>query len=456
MTDLDKRKTPAEIALEQAAAEKAAAEKEAPPAQPTHRTPLGTHLFLGSCVLLVVVFLVWAIVGKLDVVSMAMGEVVPSSQVKSVQHLEGGIVSQILVSEGDKVRKGQPLLELEPTRSGAEVEELEIRLTALQINILRLEAEAASLDDLVIPDSLRQAFPDQVRQARTLFKVRQNRVRNQIRAQRQEIIQREQEIKEVQARIRTNSSGLKLIQEQLKISSRLIKLDLSNRMNHLNLQKEESDYRGRLDEDRAALPRVKAAFNAAKAQLEAIENGFQEEATLELTEAKRTHRELTQRILTARDSLRRTVLRAPVDGIVKSLYVVTEGGVIQAGKTVLDIVPGDDRLVVEARLPTTDIGYIEVGQPARVQLASAEAVRFGALEGTVIHISPDTIVTQEGAPYYKVRIQTERDYFERGNLRYRLSPGMQVQSSIQTGTRTVARYLLDPYIGKMSFAFSER
>ncbi|NQV98659.1 MAG: HlyD family type I secretion periplasmic adaptor subunit [Rhodospirillales bacterium] len=427
-----------------------------PIAAKQHPTPLGTHLFLGCCVLLVVVFLVWASIGKLDVVSMAMGEVVPSSQVKSVQHLEGGIVSSILVREGDRVSKDQPLVELEPTRSGAEVEELDIRLTALRVNILRLEAEANDFAELVIPAELRQKEPDQVRQARALFKVRQNRVRNQIRAQRQEIIQREQEIKEVQARIRTNSSGLQLIREQLKISSKLIKLDLSNRMNHLNLQKEESDYQGRLDEDRIALPRTKAAFNAAKAQLAAIESGFREEATLELTDARRTYRELSQRVRTANDNLRRTILRAPVDGIIKTLYVVTVGGVVQAGKTVVDIVPGDDRLVIEARLPTTDIGYIEVGQPARIQLASAEAVRFGTLEGTVIQISPDTIVTQDGAPYYKVRIQTVRDYFERGNLRYRLSPGMQVQSSIQTGTRTVARYLLDPYIGKMSFAFTER
>lgn len=417
---------------------------------------LGTHVFLGCCVTLVVVFLLWTVVGKLDVVSMAMGEVVPSSQIKSVQHLEGGIVSNILVREGERVTKGQPLIELEPTRSGAELDELEIRMTALQISILRLEAEAVASSELKIPEQLRQKEPDQVRQVRALFNARQNRVRNQIRAQRQEIIQNEQQIKEVQARIRTNSSGLRLIREQLKISSQLIKLDLSNRMNHLNLQKEESDYRGRLDEDRIALPRTKAAHNASRAQLEAIEAGFREEATLELTDAKRTYRELSQRVLTAKDSLRRTVLRAPVDGIVKTLYLVTVGGVVQAGKTVLDIVPGDDRLVIEAKLPTTDIGYIEIGQPARIQLASAEAVRFGTLEGKVVDISPDTIVTQDGAPYYKVRIQTERDYFERGNLRYRLSPGMQVQSSIQTGTRSVARYLLDPYIGKMSFALKER
>ncbi len=419
-------------------------------------TQLGTHVFLGCCILLVVIFLVWSAVGKLDVVSMALGEVVPSSQVKSIQHLEGGIVSNILVKEGDRVKQGQPLIELEPTKSGAELEELEIRLLALRLNILRLEAESAGAVELKIPEDLRDTDPDQVRRVMLLFAARKNRIRNQIQAQRQEIIQREQEIKEVQARIRTNSSGLDLIREQLKISGKLIKLDLSNRMTHLNLQKEESDYRGRLEEDRIALPRSKAAYNAAKAQLQAIESGLQEEAAQELSDANRTFLELSQRVRTAKDSLRRTVLRAPVDGTVKTVYLATVGGVVQAGKTVLDIVPGDDRLVIEARLPTQDIGYIEIGQPARIQLASAEAVRFGTLEGKVINISPDTIVTQEGAPYYKIRIQTDQDYFERGDLRYRLSPGMQVQSSIQTGTRTVLRYLLDPYIGKMSFALKER
>jgi len=416
----------------------------------------GTHLFLASCMALVGVFLTWATVGELDVVSLAMGEVVPAGQVKSVQHLEGGIVRKFLVKEGDPVTQGQALIELEPTWSGGEVEELKIRLAALEVSIGRLEAEMSGQADLTYPAALAASEPDLVSQAKSLFRTRRNRVENQLATQREEIVQKEQEIMEVKARMRNNTRGLDLVREQLKISNKLIKLDLTNRMAHLDLLKEESSLQGRIEEDRALLPRAVAAQNAAKAQLKAIESGFREEAAKELADARRTHKELSQRIRKSEDSLRRTVLRAPVDGIVKTLYVVTVGGVVQAGKTVLDIVPGDDRLLIEARLQPQDIDYVRVGQEARVQLASGEAARYGTLSGKVVHVSPDTIVTREGSSFYKVRIVPEKEFFERGTLRYRLSPGMQVQSSIQTGTRTVMRYLLDPYIGQMNLALKER
>jgi len=426
------------------------------PDKPARPKNLGSHAFLACCIVMVSTFLIWATIGKLDVVSVATGEVVPASQVKSVQHLEGGIVRKILVKEGAKVKQGQPLVELEPTRSRAELDELFIRMAALRANIARLIAEAESAGTIEFPEDLVKSEPELIEQTVRLFNTRQRRMSNQIQGQEQLLIQRQQEIREVEARLKSNANSIKFVRAQLRILGRRTKLDISNRMDLLRMQKEESDLTGRTEEDKARLPRTKAALLAAKAQLGATLNGFQEEAATELGDARRTFKELSQRIRTFKDSLRRTVLRAPVDGIIKNLYVVTEGGVIQAGKTVLDMVPGDDRLVVEARLPTQDIGYVMLGQEARIQLASAEAAKFGILEGSVVHISPDTIVTREGMPYYKVRIQTERDYFESGNLRYRLSPGMQVQSTIQTGTRTVMRYLLDPYIGKMGEAMRER
>jgi len=425
-------------------------------AKPRHRKNLGTHAFLLCCIAMVSAFFIWANVGKLDVVAVTTGEVVPASKLKTIQHLEGGIVRRILVKEGDTVSKNQPLVELEPTKSGAELDELSIRVTALKVNIIRLEAEESGNKELVYPLDLRTAEPDLVSQTERFFKTKQRRMNSQLATQRQEIIQRQQEIKEVQARLKNARANLNIVREQLKISKRLTHLDLSNRMSYLTMLKEEAGLEGSLEEDSARLPGARAALAAAKSKLDATQNGFREEAATELGDARRTFRELSQRVRTLEDSLRRTVLRAPVDGIIKTLYVATRGGVIQAGKTVLDMVPGDDRLVIEARLSTQDIGYVQLGQQARVQLASAEAARFGTLMGKVINISPDTIITREGVPYYKVRIQTERDFFESGNLRYRLSPGMQVQSSIQTGTRTIMRYLLDPYIGKMGKALHER
>jgi len=420
------------------------------------RKNLGTHAFLLCCMLLVSTFLIWANIGQLDVVAVAIGEVVPSSQVKSIQHLEGGIVRRILVKEGEKVVRNQPLIELEPTRSGAELDELVIRVAALKANIARLDTESSGKSGIDFPTSLRASNPDLVAQTERLFKTRLRRVTSQMAAQKQQIIEREQEVLEVQIRLKNTANSLKLVREQLQISKRLTNLDLSNRMNYLGMLKDESELVGRIAEDRARLPRTEAALSGSRAKLDAIVNGFREEAATELADARRTFNELSQRIRTLEDSLRRTVLRAPVDGIIKTLYVVTQGGVIQPGKTVLDLVPDDDRLVIEARLPTQDIGYVQLGQEARVQLASPEAARFGILEGKVVNISPDTIITRDGVPYYKVRIQTDQDFFESGNLRYRLSPGMQVRSSIQTGTRTVMRYLLDPYIGKVARAMHER
>ena len=416
----------------------------------------GTHLFLFCCIAMVTAVLAWASLGQLDVVAIAVGDVVPAGQVKAVQHLEGGIVREILVREGDKVTRGQPLVRLEPVRTSSEVAELSIRLHALDAAIARLQAEASGADKPEFPTALIEAEPALVRQAGDMFEVRRQRVANQIRAQEQTLEQRRQEIKEIEVRLKNNANSLQLLGEQLKISTRLLKLDLSNRMTHLGLLREESDLKGKIEEDRASLPRAKAAMAAALAQLEAVKSGFREEARKELDEARRTQKELAERLRKFEDSLARTVLRAPFDGIVKTLHVVTVGGVVPPGGTVLDIVPGDDRLLIEAKLPTRDIGFVQVGQKALVQLASAEAVRFGTLDGTVVQVSPDTLVTREGQPYYKVRIETVRPYFQHGNVKHNLSPGMQVQASIRTGTRTVMRYLLDPYLRSLGKAMQER
>lgn len=415
----------------------------------------GTRLFLWSCVALVVVFFSWASLGRLDVVSSAMGEVVPSSQVKSVQHLEGGIVRAILVREGDTVTEGQTLVELEPTKSGADVDELEIRLAALGVTMARLEAEASGAD-LSFPDELSAADPDLIRQARDLFLTRRERLENELRVQRELVAQRDQEIKEVRARVRNNRKSLKFLDEQIEISQKLLKLDLTNRMKHLELLKEASDLKGRIEEDGALLPKAQAAQKEAKARLDAIRAAFREDARRDLEEATRSHKELTQRLRKLADSLRRTVLRAPVDGIVKTVHVATRGGVVQPGKTVVDIVPAGDRLVIEARLPTHDIGFVRPGQEAKVRLASAEAGRFDSLTGEVVRVSPDTLLTNEGQPFYKVRIETKESFFERGGLRYDLFPGMQVQCAIRTGSRTVLQYLLDPYVSSLEEAMGER
>ena len=415
-----------------------------------------THVFFVACAAMVIAFLVWASVGTLDIVSMAQGEVVPSTQVKSIQHLEGGIVRQIVVNEGERVKTGQALVVLEPTASVADVGELKVRITSLRIEITRLEAEAAGRAKPVFDGDLRTGHPDLIRFALEQFRTRKLAQKNRITSQKETIIQRRQNIKEISIRIANNQSGLKLHEEQIAISEDLLKDDLTNRYNHLDLLKTASQIEGRIEEDSAAKVSARAALNEAQSQLESIESDYLEEIGTALEEARSKFNEFTQRMNKYEDSLQRTVLRAPVDGAIKTLYVTTIGGVIRAGDTVVDIVPGEDRLIIEAKLPTQDIGYVREGQTAVVKLSSSDADRFGSLDGVVMSVSPDTILTPEGEPFYKVRIKTENEYFEKGNRRYQLYPGMQVLANIQTGSRTVIEYMISPLIYSMGDAMQER
>jgi len=415
-----------------------------------------THLFFWLCTLLVASFALWSSFGRLDVVSAALGEVIPSSQVKHIQHLEGGIVRKILVREGDVVKKGQPLINLEPVASGADVEELHVRTRGLRAEIIRLEAEVSNAPTLVFPDDFTNANPDLVAQAKAYFKTRMRRMENQIAGQKDQIEQQERTIEEVSARLDNNRNQLKLLQEQISISEQLLKEKLSNRMQHLNLLKEASRLNGSIGEDSAGLKRIQAARKEALNKLGSIRGAFREKFQEDLEKKRREFKEYTNRQIKFTDSLDRTVLRAPVDGIVKSLYVATVGGVVAPGATVADIVPAGDKLIIEAQLPTQDIGYVHPGQTALVMLASSDAVRFGNLKGVVTNVSPDAIQNSDGVPFYKVRITTEKGFFERNGVKYGLVPGVRVMCSIRTGQRSVLAYLADPFLRSFQTAMRER
>ncbi len=414
------------------------------------------HVFLALCAAAVVAFFVWASVGTLNIVSMAVGEVIPSSQIKTVQHLEGGIVRQIMVKEGDKVVRGQPLATLEETASGADVGELRVRIVSLRLEIARLLAEADGVDQPDFAAQLRSDYPDLVTQAVEMFEARKKRRASQLTGYREAVVQRRQQIEEISARIRNQKNGLKLQKERIVISNQLLKNDLTNRYEHLDLLKEANRLEGGIEEDKAALNQAKTALKESQAKLEGFRGTINEETRKELDAARRSLNELSKRMEKFADQLLRKVLRSPVDGVIKTLYISTVGGVLKPGDKVADIVPGADRLVIEAKLPTRDIGYVQAGQAVMIKLASADATRFGGLDGTVVNVSPDTLVTENGQPFYKVRIKTADNKFQRGNLQYRLFPGMQVVASIRTGKRTILEYILDPYWNAMNDALMER
>lgn len=426
------------------------------PPPPSEQIEASTHFTFALCAAVVIGFGVWSAVSTLDIVSMAQGVVIPSSQVKTIQHLEGGIIREIRVREGSRVEVGQPLVVLEPTASTADVGELKVRLASLTADIARIEALLKDEPRPVFPEGFAEKNPDLVRQAINRFDTRRKRRDSEVRSQQEMIIQRQKEMKDLRGQIANGQQSLKLVMEQVTISEALLKDNLTNRFLHLDLLKESKRIEGKIVSDTTLLERNHSVIAEAQANLEKIHAAYDEENQKALDEARLSFNEFTQRITKFEDSLKRTLVRSPVEGVIKTLHVVTVGGVLRPGDPILDIVPGGDRLIVEVKLPTGDIGYVTEGQPAMIRLASSDSIRFSGLKGTVVNVSPDTIVTPEGQPFYKVRIATEGDAFKRGNTKYTLFPGMQVVASIETGTRTVLEYITDPLRQSLSTALQER
>jgi len=240
------------------------------------------------------------------------------------------------------------------------------------------------------------------------------------------------------------------------LSEELLKDNLTTQHKHLGYLREAVELRGRIEADQSALAAARAALAKAKAELEQIRNAHQENVEARLKEARLLKEEALQRQRRLMDSLERTVIRSPVHGVVKTLHVATMGGVVRPGDAVADIVPSEDRLIVEARLSIKDIGYVREGQEASVRLGGSEGALFGKISGEVIHVAPDTTKTPEGRVFYLVRVGTGQDHFQGEDAQYQLFPGMAVLVSIHTGTRTVLQYLTAPFTARFGGALQER
>ena len=414
------------------------------------------HILLLTIVAMIAAFMLWAAMAKIDIVSLAQGRVEPSSRVKKIQHLEGGIVRSLLVREGTAIKKGQPLIELEQIQSRSSVAELDIEINSLQADIIRLQAEAEGFREPEFPQELIQKIPDMVEESKRIFRARREKFNSEIAATQEIVAQKQQSIKEIEARIAKNKKALKLLQKQIAISNELLKDELTSEYKHLDLLRKEAHLKGELKEDGIALLKAKAALKQAENNLNKLRHQYEQKARSELKMAMQKMEELKQRRKKYSDAYQRTIIRSPVDGIVKRMYVSTIGEVVQPGKTILEIVPSDDRLVIEAHLHMQDVAYVRPGQTAIVKLASRDARRFGHLDARVENVSPDAFSTPDGHTFYLARVVTQRDYFEWEQQKYPLFPGMIVLVYIKTGERTVLEYLLDPYLERLTHAFTER
>ncbi len=379
---------------------------------------------------LILTLIIWSVVFVIDITSVAKGEIIPLGEIKTIQHLEGGIIEKILVEESEEVKKDQSLVILAPTASQVELDELQVRMDSQIIKSIRLEAEINNFETPVFSEDLINLRPDIIQKSMELFQSRKKKY--------------DGEISEVSTLINQSQTDVDILLRKTEMSAQLLEEKVTNEFAHLNVLKELNAAKGRLEE------LIEKKTN--------VSNFWIEESRDELQLAQREISQSNETMKELKDNLERTIIKAPVDGFVKNLFFVTEGGVISPGGVILDLVPSRDSLILEARLKESDIGFVKPGQSAIVKLSSSDAVNFGQINGKVMRISPDTEKDEDDnrIVFYKTLIELEQNYFEGNEKIYVLVPGVKVTASIQIGERTLANYLLSPFIDSLGQSFQER
>ena len=410
------------------------------------------HALLATMLALCAVALLWAAVTEIDEVVRGDAKVITQSQTQVVQNLEGGIVSEILVREGDVVERDQVLMRIDPTRFAAAYREGEQGAGALKAKVARLAAEAAG-SRLEMPREVPAPFAGHERE---LYQTRQHDLAAKNEILRQQLAQREGELAELTTREARLRESLALIQKEIDITAPLVKEGVVSEIELLRQEREATRIRTELDAATSAAPRVRAAIAEARKKIDENALTFRSQAGGELSQARAELAKLAENIPALEDRVSRTTVRAPAKGIVKTIPNKTVGGVVQPGSTMAEIVPLEETLVVETRLKPSDIAFVHPGQKAMVKISAYDYSIYGGLEGRIEYVSADSIQPQQGDPYYVAHVRTASNAIVFQGREHKVIPGMTASVDVLTGKRSVLTYLLKPVNKVRERALRER
>lgn len=407
----------------------------------------------------ILIALIWASQAHVDEVTVGQGHVIPFSKVQVVQNLEGGIVADILVEPGQVVTKGQPLMRIDDTRFSSSYLEGVAKDDALRARIARLEAEA-QLAQYNAPADLERDKPGLVKQEQAVYEARHKDLQANLAVLRNQAQQRGQELAETRARATQLQHSYDLVEQELAIIRKAAEKDVYPRVEVIKLERQANDLRGELEVALLNVPRLEAAQSEVQQKADQVTADFRASASRELSEAHADQSMASASRLELQDRLDRTTVRAPLAGTIKQVKVNTVGGVIQPGMDLVELVPLDDTLLVEARVRPADIAFVRPGLDAMVKLTAYDFSIYGGLAGTVEHVSADAIVDErpglQPESYYLVRVRISRNSRGAGEMRLKIIPGMQAMVDIKTGRRTILQYLLKPILRAKQTALRER
>lgn len=419
------------------------------------QSPRGGRAILYVVVVFVALFFYWASVSEIEEVTRGDGKVIPSGQIQVVQNLEGGILSEILVDVGDMVKKGQLLLRIDEKRFSSSFQQNRVKYLSFLAKAARLRAEASG-ESFEVPAEVVKEMPEIARRERELYQTRMREFESSQAIRREQISQRRQEIRELNTRLNELTRTRALIQKELDLTRPLVGQGAASEVEVLRLERQASEMAGDIAATRDSIPRAASKLQEAQLALEEEKLNFHNEAKAELNDTLAQLEEFSANAIALEDRLRRTAVRSPVNGTINRILVNTVGGVIQPGMDLIEIVPMDDTLLVEARVKPSDIAFLRPEQKAKVKFTAYDFTIYGGLDAELEHISADSITDEQGNSFYLVNVRTQKNYLGSENDPLPIIPGMVATVDILTGKKTILSYLLKPVLRAKYMALRER
>ena len=414
--------------------------------------PLKTRRLLYAIALSVVVMIVWATFAEVDIVTRGQGKVIPSRQVQILGSQDGGVITEILVREGDLVQQGELLLKLDQTRSQSSLGENMAERSGLIVRAARLRA---MVDGQPFEPSqvMLTETADIVYQEQQLYDIRLEELEVQKGIARQQLKQRREELRELGVRRGQLGRELELATEELSRTTPMIESGAVSPVEVLRLQREVNKAEGELKQTRAQLSRISASISEAEGKLAGVDLEFSNGVREQLADTVNRINALTEAGAGLSDRVRQTNLLSPVTGTIKQLLYNTVGGIVLPGRDIVELIPADDSLLVEVRVRPQDIAFMAPGQVANVKVTAYDFVVYGGLEGKVEQIGADTVLDEEGNAFYDVAVRTTTVAFGKDQP---IIPGMTVEVDILTGKKTIMAYLMKPVLRAQQRSLSER
>ena len=404
----------------------------------------------------VVIMAVWSQRAVLDEVTRGEGRVIPSTKIQVIQNLEGGILSEILVREGDIVEEGAVLVRIDNTSAEANYRDLQGQYLSLLAERARLRAMIEGKETVDYPAKVAEEAPEEVAAQNRLFSAQQRQIHAQTSVLEAQKNQRQQEINEAQSRRSQLQSNLRLAREELNITEPLVNKGVLPRLDLIRIERQVSDLEGEIKTINATIPRLRTAFKEAESRIDELIISNRADLSDELNETRYKLKSVTETLFASSDRVTRSEVRSPVRGTVKELKFNTLGGVVQPGADIMEIVPLDDTLLIEAQVRPADIAFLRPGQKAIIKVSAYDFSIYGGLHATLEQISADTIKDERGDSFYRVYLRTTENSLKRHGEVLPIIPGMTATAEILTGQKSVLDYLMKPLLKARDRALRER